>query len=290
MAKKIVAVILIVVIILAVLFVVILFTKPILHFTDKDVSYGEGTREKMDIYMPVNKRLCGKTVPFVLLIHGGAWVSGDKNDIKDVADAVTKLGYAAVAINYPYASETTDLDDILDSVGKAVAFIKNNGKQYNIDSSEMSVWGVSAGAHLALMFSYARVSPIPVKFVTALCAPSDFTDSNFENSELKNSMYIVDKYLTGETELSYGEKSKQRGDISPIAYIDSDVPPTIICHGSLDKAVPYSNSDALKQRLDDYRISNKFVTFPHSGHNLDNDKDSSDEYYMAVVAFLEMYM
>lgn len=49
------------------------------NFTEEkimDVAYGSFPSNKMDVYLPTNRNA---QTPFVILIHGGGWVLGDKN-------------------------------------------------------------------------------------------------------------------------------------------------------------------------------------------------------------------
>ena len=44
-----------------------------------------------------------KYVPTIFWIHGGAFVAGDKNDVRKYATYIASHGYNVVNINYPLA-------------------------------------------------------------------------------------------------------------------------------------------------------------------------------------------
>ena len=44
-----------------------------------NLTYGTDARNKMDVYLPANRTA---ETPIVILIHGGAWISGDKSIFK----------------------------------------------------------------------------------------------------------------------------------------------------------------------------------------------------------------
>ena len=43
-----------------------------------NVAYGSSSAQAMDIYLPANRNTGSTKV--IVLIHGGGWISGDKND------------------------------------------------------------------------------------------------------------------------------------------------------------------------------------------------------------------
>ena len=82
-----------------------------------DITYGTGTefsgqeRElKLDVSVPVNAPLpeCGR--PLVLIIHGGAFLEGSKDDagIKLLRQDFAKRGYIAASISYRLGFFLTD--------------------------------------------------------------------------------------------------------------------------------------------------------------------------------------
>jgi acetyl esterase/lipase len=53
-----------------------------------DVAYGTDPLQKMDIYLPANRSVTSTKV--IVLIHGGAWTSGDKVDFNSAVDTLKK--------------------------------------------------------------------------------------------------------------------------------------------------------------------------------------------------------
>ena len=71
--------------------------------THLNQSYGPNSRNKLDMYLP---ELRDTTTETVLLIHGGAWVGGDKSnaDLMNRRDVLLESGYAVASMNYRYAN------------------------------------------------------------------------------------------------------------------------------------------------------------------------------------------
>ncbi|MFO1063964.1 MAG: alpha/beta hydrolase, partial [Pirellulales bacterium] len=70
---------------------------------DKDVVFAEvkGQKLRADVYRPDDDKLR----PAVMMIHGGAWSSGDKWNLSDHARELAQAGYVAVSINYRLAPQ-----------------------------------------------------------------------------------------------------------------------------------------------------------------------------------------
>ena len=58
----------------------------------------------------------GDEVGLILMIHGGAWVAGDKSAYRDLIKTWADKGYAAATINYRYLDYDVSFDDILDDI------------------------------------------------------------------------------------------------------------------------------------------------------------------------------
>lgn len=82
--------------------------------TEQDVVYGSalnyaGQMEtlRMDIYKPVGDNNCRR--PVLVLVHGGAWVAGSKQDglIVNISGEMARKGWVVAAINYRLGTHKT---------------------------------------------------------------------------------------------------------------------------------------------------------------------------------------
>ncbi|NJO25929.1 MAG: alpha/beta hydrolase [Bacteroidia bacterium] len=113
----------------------------------KDIAYGEGTRECMDVFpssVPGSKVL--------IFIHGGYWQRFDKSLFHFVAAAFAGYSITTVIINYPLFP-AANMDDIVKSCRKAADFVYADIAQWNGDPDQIYIAGHSAGGHLAAMLS-----------------------------------------------------------------------------------------------------------------------------------------
>ena len=62
-----------------------------------NVSYGSDAVQKMDVYLPGGRTVA--TTKTIVIIHGGAWLDGDKADMTFVVDSITKRSPNFAMIN-----------------------------------------------------------------------------------------------------------------------------------------------------------------------------------------------
>jgi arylformamidase len=115
-----------------------------------DQPYGPDPAHKLDVYLPAAPR----NAPMLFLVHGGAWMTGDKaaGAVVDnkVAHWVAK-GYILVSTNY----RLRPIDPLLqaDDVGKALAFVQSKAVDWGGDPARLAVIGHSSGAHLVALLA-----------------------------------------------------------------------------------------------------------------------------------------
>jgi acetyl esterase/lipase len=116
-----------------------------------DVPYGLDDAQKYDVYLPDER----DNAPIIVMIHGGNWTSGDKQD-PDVAEAkagywVAK-GYIFVSINYRLLPKKDPLVQAAD-VALAIANVQKNAVNWGADKNKLILMGTGAGGHLAALLS-----------------------------------------------------------------------------------------------------------------------------------------
>lgn len=111
-----------------------------------DVPYGDdGTDTTFDLYSPAGTT---EALPTVVWIHGGAWISGGKQNVDPYVQILAAEGFTTVALNYTVAPEAT-YPTALIQLNDALAHLTENAAEYNIDPTRIVLAGDSAGAQLA---------------------------------------------------------------------------------------------------------------------------------------------
>ena len=268
-----------------------IFTETENSYYYQDLAYGDHERQKLDLHIPKNS---DGEVGLVLMIHGGAWVAGDKSGYTDYIKSWADKGYAAATINYRYLSYEVSFDDILDDVGNALKVIKETGAEHSVNINKMLLSGHSAGGHLAMLYPYARgeSSPIEPVAIANYCGPTDLLDPNFYNENANDALKELYRHIAS---LVYGseltlDKAYLANDLlkkaSPLYYVTENTIPTVINHGVVDDTVPYSNALSLQAKFAELGVTHIMNTYQNSGHGLNNDPEAqakADEYFALYV-------
>ena len=98
------------------------------------------------------------SAPVIIWVHGGAYVGGDKSDVRLYATALASEGYAVIAMNYERAPEARYPVPIT-QLGEVTAWVEENADRYKLDTSRIVLAGDSAGAHTAATFALIQTNP-----------------------------------------------------------------------------------------------------------------------------------
>lgn len=228
--------------------------------TLNNVSYGADAAQRMDIYLPAGRE--ADTTKLIILVHGGAWLEGDKGDFASYVSILKQRlpGYAIANINYRLATTTGNFFPTQENDMKAaIDFLIQKRNEYRI-SEKIVLLGASAGAHMALLQAYKYASP-KIKAVVSFFGPTDMTA--LYNSSSANTKFGLQLLLGGTpaTSAMYQQSS-------PVNFIDAQDPPTIIFHGATDAIVNVAQSNLLKEKLQAAGITHQLTVYPGLGHDV----------------------
>lgn len=226
-----------------------------------DVPYGSDVQQKMDVYLPAGRNTTGTKA--ILLIHGGAWASGDKTDFTAYVDTLKKRqpDYAIFNINYRLATVAGNVFPTQENdVKAAFDFIVSKTNEYKI-SQKIVLLGASAGGHLALLQGYKYTTPLKAKAVIDFFGPTDMVDLYIHPGD--PALVPVLQLLLGGTPVSNPTMYQQSG---PINFVNAQSPPTIIFQGGIDPVVPVAQSAALNTKLQTMGVVHQYVFYPTEGH------------------------
>lgn len=232
--------------------------------TYTNVSYGPDSEQVYDIDLPAGHN--GNT-KVLILIHGGAWYAGSKDDMAGAVafarlqfpqHAIVNMEYRLATVESPaYPKQINDIQSVIDH-------LESNG--YGI-SQQYAFLGVSAGAHLATLYAYRFDADHKIKAVCAMVGPTDFTDPAYAGGELQTTLF---PYLVGAD-----PSAELVMEVSPIFHVDADSAPTIQFNGNADPLIPNSQGERLKAALDEAGVSNQRHVYD-AGHGNFSISDSQD--------------
>lgn len=246
--------------------------EPIENIDYKDITYKNtnGVPLTLDIYAPLKNVY--KKSPVILYVHGGSWVYGDKTlptALTPVLDTFREQGYTIISTSYELMRNKENFRKQVSDIKDTIRWINKNASQYNLDTNEIGLFGVSSGAHLSLMAAYSN--------------SNDFTDDDELKNYSCNVKYVID--FAGPTDLSFIDTSDLNYDLSkifnsisdkdkiiqefnPINYVDSNIPDTLIIHSTSDNIVPFKGSEKLNEKCEEVNADSKLIALNGSSHDL----------------------
>jgi acetyl esterase/lipase len=249
---------------------------------------------KLDVYRP-NK---AKTpTPVVMLIHGGGWVEGTKEESVLFALPYLHMGFAVVNVEYRLVKVSLAPAAVEDCLC-ALHWIGRNAKKYNFDLDKVVVTGGSAGGHLALTTS---MIPSSAGFENECAYVDDedwkgvWADPRPKVAAVVNWFGITDvaDMLQGPNLHSYAvswlgslpDREELAKSLSPLTYVRPGLPPILTIHGDADQLVPYSHALRLHQALSKAGVRNQLFTILGGGHG-DFTAEQQIKAFETVHAFL----
>ena len=227
-------------------------------YQELNISYGSHSDQVFDLYLPANRT---EETKVMILIHGGGWTSGDKSDMNSFRDYILQnlSDIAVVNMNYRLANETTDAYPTqINDITSVVDFLKNKQSEYVI-SDDLGFIGTSAGAHLALLWSYAFDSNNQTDMVCSVVGPTNFTDPAY----LENTNPILQEMLD-----LFGVDATTAflEEVSPYHQASNTSPPTILFYGGQDPLIPTTQGTAMRDKLQELGVIHDFTLYENAGH------------------------
>lgn len=121
-----------------------------------DVAYGDrGADTTMDIFTPTS---ASGPLPTVVWIHGGAWISGEKENVDPYLRILAGEGYTTIALNYTIGPEGV-YPLAVHQLNDALAYIDEHAAELGVDPDQIVLAGDSAGGQLASQMATLITNP-----------------------------------------------------------------------------------------------------------------------------------
>jgi triacylglycerol lipase len=217
---------------------------------------------KADVFVPKGEG----PFPGMLVVHGGAWMMGTREQLAGAALFLAEHSYVAVAIDYRLAPQDKWPAQIYDC-SAAVRWMREHAKEYKIDPAKIGAFGYSAGGHLVALLGVLKDDELrepgvaadspsaQLQVVLAGGAPCDFRLIPPDNDRLA--------YWLGGTP---SDKPDAYRDASPAKYVAAGDPPMFFFHGDSDELVQMRSPQKMVERLHDLGIESEFYTVKDAGH------------------------
>jgi len=251
-----------------------------------DVTYAKiGDEElKMDIASPKG---LDHDVPGVVVIHGGGWMAGKRQDMAPLARRLAEEGFVAATISYRFAPKHRFPAQVEDSKA-AVRYLRANAKELHIDPAKIGAVGGSAGAHLSMMLGTLDTGDgmegeggnpeqsSKVQAVVSFVGPVDMVRDSYNPAQTT----ILTAFLGDKPENKKDEIRKA----SPITYISEGDAPILCFFGTADPLVSFDQAEIIATALSKAKVKGRVEVLLGAGHGwagreLDRTIDATVDFF-----------
>ena len=200
----------------------------------KTIDDGEMTAH---IFFPKDRREPVKR-PGLAFFHPGGWSMGMPEWGYDLCHHYANLGMVAISFQYRLCSPAgyTPIDAISDAKS-AIRWTREQADELGIDSEQVIVGAISAGAHLA-----ACAAMIP-----GYNDPNDSLDiSPVPNALVLQSACLNPTIVSEFFELLQGRDSPE--NCSPYHHIKAGLPPLCLIHGTADDIISFGSIEEFARK------------------------------------------
>ena len=201
----------------------------------RDVAYGQGARQRLDVYAP--RRREGQAAAVAVFFYGGSWDSGRRQDYSWVGQALASRGFLTVIADYRLYPQVR-FPGFLEDGALAVRWAQDHAEALGADPGRIVLIGHSAGAYNAAMIaldprylSAAGVEARNIRAWAGLSGPYDFLP-----------------FTDPIAQRTFGEAADPAAT-QPINLVRPDAPPTFLATGDDDAMVYPRNTVKLAARL-----------------------------------------
>ena len=247
----------------------------------------EGRKQKADLYLPLAMPK-DKKLPAVVMIHGGGWATGHKDEKREIniGGTLVRNGYVAMSIDYILSDKKqavwpTNLWDCK----TAVRWLRKNADRLGIDPDRIGVLGGSAGGHLAAMVALTKPED-------GLNPPQPYAEYSCDVKCCVD-MYGITDIPTYHDATMLGKTFTEAPELyraaSPVSYVRSNSPPILILHGTADTTVNVKQSEYFDRVLTSAHVEHQLVIVPGAVHSFDLQPPQQD-LRPIVLKFLDAHL
>lgn len=250
----------------------------------KNVAYGNGNLEKLDVFLPA-KKSNDAFAPMIVMVHGGGWCVGDKGGAMMTENKVARWrpkGFVFISINYPMVNDGSNALAQANYVAKAVAFVQAHAQKWGGDPTKLILMGHSAGAHLvSLVNASARIRQVnhvlPILGTVSLDAGA---------VDVVKQMPNVYPFLKARYREAFGNTEAEWIAASPFHQLDPTAAPWLGVCSTSRKDDPCGQARAYADKSNSLGVKAS-VQPEHKSHGaINKDLGKSGNYTSGVEAFM----
>jgi acetyl esterase/lipase len=206
-----------------------------------------------------------KMQPAVILIHGGGWKSGNKSQMRIIAQEIASKGYPCFTIEYRLSPEAQFPAAIFD-VKNAIKYIKSNAKLFNVNPDKVAVLGCSSGGQMAALIGTTNnnlefESPSGINENASVQAIINIDGIlAFKHPESEEGK-VASLWLGG----SFDEKPEIWKQASALNHVSASTPPILFINSDMTRF--HAGRTDMISKLNSYTIFNEVKNISNSPHS-----------------------
>lgn len=202
-----------------------------------NLKYGPHRRQAIDAYLPLGD----PPYPILVFVHGGGWISGNKEIYARICRTFAARGYLVFCVTYRLAPQA-EYPACMQDVATAIRWVYDRARHFGGRRSSIFLAGDSAGAHLACWYAVALGKP---ELLKEIGVRNTVPRESIRGLVLFYGVYDVERAATAQFPLVRSlarcllgddpEVAAQRARaVSPIRHLDHRAPPMFLCAGEQD--------------------------------------------------------
>jgi acetyl esterase/lipase len=216
----------------------------------RDVPFGSGPRQRLDIYAPTGTPPVGGW-PVVIFYYGGSWRSGRRQDYHFAATAIASLGAVCVVPDYRLVPDVVFPAFVEDGAAALAWTGANVAGRAAGDPRRIVLAGHSAGAHIASLVALAPATRGQIAGWIGLAGPYDFLPLDVEATR------AAFGHLAPGPALDASQPVRQPAERSA---------PALLIHGRQDTTVRPRQSEAMARHLEAAGVPVTLRMITSAGH------------------------
>ncbi|MCP5193636.1 MAG: alpha/beta hydrolase [Pseudomonadales bacterium] len=247
---------------------------------DEQIAYKvfEGQKRLLHSFKAKTDRL-GSPPPAMLLFHGGAWQYGSGKKLYPQCRFFAENGLTCFVVQYRLGSRgVVDVPGAVEDASDALAYLRANASQLNIDADRIVAGGGSSGGQLAAALGVAihkkagKPMPVATRRPAALILYNPMLDLS---PGMPDHDLVKDDWQ----------------EISPYHHVDGSVPPTLILLGTEDVELPVASAESFCRMIIARGGRCELALYQGQQHGFFQYRENNREYFdktnARIMTFLE---